>query len=137
MGYLVRVFHILAQIMSEYPFNVDLKPPPLDKHLATLRRSIRILLTRRSLEILPTTYERLYSMCRSVVTISEAGSSLYNILKMELDQCVKGIESHLLSSEKLDVEWISELNQTFKWFNSQIVSKITNSHGHTCTHLSA
>lgn len=66
-------------------------------------------------------YEGIYNACRSVVTISHLGHDLYGILKLELEKSIGNFANELCSSAENDTSWIISFNETFKWFERQIV----------------
>jgi hypothetical protein len=73
------------------------------------------------MDILPVAYERIYSTCRSAITTSAIGDSLYDHLRIELEKAVGQMETEMATLGKNDVAWISSLNEYFKWFEDQIV----------------
>ncbi len=73
------------------------------------------------MDILPVTYERIYSTCRSAITTSPIGDSLYDYLRIELEKAVGQMVTGMVTLAENDVAWISSLNESFKWFEDQIV----------------
>jgi len=73
------------------------------------------------MDIIPVTYERIYSTCRSAIITSPIGDSLYDHLRIELEKAVGQLVTEMVTLGKNDVAWISSLNEYFKWFEDQIV----------------
>ena len=95
--------------------------------LGVVRRAIRIFLTRQPgyNDAIPATYEGIYNACRALVTVSHRGEDVYNALKMELEQSIGRLSSELLDSDEEDTTWIASFNAAFKWFESQIVRRLS------------
>jgi cullin-4 len=100
---------------------VEFRKPDGKKELALLIQCIRIVLGRNHMDILPVTYERIYSTCRSAITTSPIGESLYDHLRIELEKAVGQMVTGMVTLGENDVAWISSLNESFKWFEDQIV----------------
>ncbi|KAF9460280.1 Cullin family-domain-containing protein [Collybia nuda] len=90
-----------------------------DPH-ALVRRCIEIVLTRDSPDILPTTYEGIYSACRSIVTVSNKGEGLYGTLKMELEKAVNRLAKGLTEFAKEGMNWVVEFLRVCQWFEKQM-----------------
>lgn len=99
----------------------EFRQPDGKKELASLNQCIRIVLDRNCMDILPLTYERIYSTCRSVIITSHNNDSLYDHLRIELEKAVGQMVVELVTPVESDVAWISSLNESLKWFEEQIV----------------
>ncbi|KAF9481235.1 Cullin-4B [Pholiota conissans] len=100
------------------------KAPPVEKQLALLRQCIRLILFIKPeftmTDTLPATFEGVYNACRSVVSISNQGEDLYNILKIELEQSISKLSRLLGSSPEEDVAWLALFNRAFAWLEEHI-----------------
>lgn len=94
-----------------------------DPH-ALVRRCLEIILTRDSPDNLPTTYEGIYSACRSIITVSNKGEGLYGTIKMELEKSVNRLAKGLTESTEDGMNWIVEFVKVCQWFEKQVVSQI-------------
>lgn len=80
-----------------------------------VRRCIKISLTRAGFDMLPATYERIFSNCRALVI--DYGEDLHGALKLELEQSLIMIEE-----SKEEIYWLADFVEHCEWFESQIVS---------------
>ncbi|KAH9487336.1 Cullin-4 [Psilocybe cubensis] len=98
------------------------KENPKEKQLNVLRRCIKTILTREPgpHDIIPATYENIYNTCHSVVSDSDCGEQLYNILKIELQQSIGQLSRNLLSSPEKEMTWLFSFNAALKWLETQI-----------------
>ena len=78
-------------------------------------------MTRASGEVIPASYEAIYTACRSVVTVSNRGDGLYDTLKIELEQSVGGLASDLTTSAEKGMNWIAEFVKVCRWFELRVV----------------
>ncbi|KAG0701950.1 Cullin family-domain-containing protein [Suillus ampliporus] len=86
---------------------------------ARLRGNIMVLLTKGSDE-LKTTYEDIYIACRGVVCIAGRGEGLYDVLKIDINTCVRQLALELQTANKEGVEWIGQFVETCAWFEGQM-----------------
>lgn len=89
-----------------------------------VRQCIRIILTKDPTDFLPTTYERIYAGCRSIVYVSNKGEGLYDALKLELEQCAGRLAGELLRKMAKSMEWITAFVEICTWFEKQVVRRI-------------
>lgn len=116
------MFYLKLQTLGTHsPYCAESKPPAVKKQLGLLGQCIRITLNRNSPDMLPTSYEGIYNACRSVVAISHLGRDLYDTLKLELEKSIGTLANELCSSAENDTSWIVFFNESFKWFEKQIV----------------
>ncbi|KAG1814325.1 Cullin family-domain-containing protein [Suillus subaureus] len=90
-----------------------------DNLFVRLSRSIRALLEKGSDE-LSTTYEGVYTACRSVVCVAGRGEGLYEMLKVEIHKCVNRLAEELEKTNKEGVEWVGQFVETCTWFEGQV-----------------
>jgi len=112
----------LQTLATDSPYYAESKFPAVKKQLGLLGQCIRIILNKNSSDVLPTSYEGIYNACQSVVAISHLGRDLYNTLKLELEKSIGNLANELCLSAEIDTGWIIFFNETFKWFEKQIVS---------------
>lgn len=94
-----------------------------DPH-ALVRRCLQIILTRDNPDNLRTTYEGIYSACRSIVTVSNKGEGLYGTIKMELEKSANRLAKGLTEFTDEGMNWIVEFVKVCQWFEKQVVSQI-------------
>ena len=114
----VRFCHSTCSLLS-----AESQPPAADKQLKVLVRSIRTILTRDPgpADILPASYEAIYTACQSIVTVSQQGEDLYNHVKMELGKSIGQLSRALVVLTEKDTTWITTFNKALAWFERQIV----------------
>jgi cullin 4 len=83
-------------------------------------------LTKGTKETLPVTYEAIYLACRSIVCIANKGEGLYQTLKMEMEQSLSRLAKELLDEEQTGANWLAAFVQACDWFESQVVSRLSN-----------
>lgn len=91
---------------------------------ALLRRCTQFLLTRGSqTEMLPGTFECIYTTCCAQVRVPGQGEMLYEMLVMEIDQCnfrlLRELEDSRDNGNLMD--WLGQLVQVCEWFESKVV----------------
>ncbi|KAH7884113.1 Cullin-4B [Phlebopus sp. FC_14] len=88
---------------------------------ALLRACIRVLLTRTTLDVLPATYERIYNACGAIVCVADRGEALYDVLRMELDQCSSRLLHKLNSVEGgRAIDWLDGFVHVCTWYERQV-----------------
>ncbi|KAI6137208.1 Cullin family-domain-containing protein [Pisolithus sp. B1] len=94
-----------------------------DSSLARLKFCLRVILTKESREILPTTYEGVYNDCRVVVCPGAKGAVLYDILAMELDRSCCNLRNELgkAMEDEDSIEWLNRFVQVCTWFEGQVM----------------
>ncbi|KAI6152900.1 Cullin family-domain-containing protein, partial [Pisolithus thermaeus] len=94
-----------------------------DSSLARLKFCLRVILTKESREILPTTYEGVYNDCRVVVCAGAKGAVLYDILAMELDLSCCSLRNELgkAMEDEDSIEWLNRFVQVCTWFEGQVM----------------
>ncbi|RPD58496.1 Cullin-domain-containing protein [Lentinus tigrinus ALCF2SS1-6] len=103
-----------------------IKPTPasaIDADYALVRRSVKVLLTPDDMDgrpALPATYDRISRACRAVVADAGRGEGLYDIVKMELERCVGGIEKKLVNAPEKSVQWLKPFTKSCAWFEGQV-----------------
>jgi len=114
----VRYCHLECSVIS-----AESQPPAADKQLKLLIRSIRTILTRDPgpTDILPASYEAIYTACQAIVTVSQQGEDLYNHVKMELGKSIGQLSRALVVSTEKDTAWITTFNKALTWLEQQIV----------------
>ncbi|EAU93657.2 Cullin-4B [Coprinopsis cinerea okayama7 len=90
--------------------------------LGSVNRCVRHILTvGQDATALPMSYEKIYQDCRSIVTVHSAGSELYDYVKLDLEQAMSKLASHLLTFDAQEkVKWLSFFAQNLKWFDGRI-----------------
>ena len=91
---------------------------------ALLRYCTRLLLTRGSQsEMLPASFESIYTTCCSQVRIPGQGDKLYEMLVMEIDQCNIRLLRELEVSRDTGkfIDWLGQFVQVCEWFESKVV----------------
>ena len=91
---------------------------------AVLRYCTRLLLTRGSQsEMLPASFESIYTTCCSQVRIPGQGEKLYEMLVMEIDQCNRRLLRELEASRDSGkfMDWLGQFVQVCEWFESKVV----------------
>ncbi|KAG6844878.1 hypothetical protein H0H87_002823 [Tephrocybe sp. NHM501043] len=109
------------------------------RNLNLLHRSIRSIMTPPNPGdkrgdprlIFPTTYEAIYSACRSVVTVANRGEDLYDKLRLELQQSIGQLSTALATREievldkgdkhELPILWVTEFVRVCDWFEKTIL----------------
>jgi cullin-4 len=89
-----------------------------------LRYCTRLLLTRGSQsEMLPASFESIYTTCCSQVRIPGQGEKLYEMLVMEIDQCNLRLLRELEASRDTGnfMDWLGQFVQVCEWFESKVV----------------
>lgn len=117
MGF-VQFRHSKRSVIS-----AESQPPAADKQLKLLIRSIRTILTRDPgpADILPASYEAIYTACQVIVTVSQQSEDLYNHVKMELGKSIGQLSRALVVSTEKDIAWIITFNKALAWLERQIV----------------
>jgi cullin-4 len=87
-----------------------------------VRRCIKISLTRADFDMLPATYERIFSSCRALVIDYKRGEDLYGALKLELEHSLTDLAGILIKGSKEEIDWLADFAAHCEWFESQIVS---------------
>ncbi|KIJ95335.1 hypothetical protein K443DRAFT_51912, partial [Laccaria amethystina LaAM-08-1] len=85
-----------------------------------VRRCIKISLTRASFDVLPATYERIFSNCRALVIDYKRGEDLYGALKLELEQSLTALARIIIEESKEEIDWLANFAEHCEWFESQI-----------------
>jgi cullin-4 len=100
----------------------------------TLQQCIKRILARDSGDgKLPVTYEDIYSQCLAAVCVLNTGESLYQTLKLELEQSVSRLATELKNDLNPAQIWLKNFVDVCEWFETQVVwSPFLNS---TCTSL--
>ena len=78
-------------------------------------------MARDSDETIPSSYEGIYTACRSVVTVSNKGEGLYDALRIELEQSVGRLANDLTTGAEKGMNWITEFVKVCRWFESRVV----------------
>ncbi|KDQ49578.1 hypothetical protein JAAARDRAFT_42751 [Jaapia argillacea MUCL 33604] len=91
-----------------------------DPLYVSLKRSIRILLTKSSNEKLPLTYEAIYTACRSLVVAGGKGEGVWEVLKMEMEGCVGRLAKELVEDGREGVEWLKVFVEVCGWFEGRV-----------------
>ncbi|KAI6096574.1 hypothetical protein EDD16DRAFT_1672061 [Pisolithus croceorrhizus] len=88
-----------------------------DSSLARLKFCLRVILTKESREILPTTYEGVYNDCRVVVCAGAKGAT------MELDRSCCNLRNELAKAveDEDSIEWLNRFVQVCTWFEGQVM----------------
>lgn len=109
---------IAIQVVGEYKS----QPPAADKQLRLIIRCIRMILTRDPgpTDILPTSYENIYTACQALVTVHKQGEGLYGDVKIELEKSIRPLSRALAVSTEKNTAWITTFNQALAWFEQQI-----------------
>lgn len=111
------------------------------RNLSLLQRSIRAILTLLAelgsddhREVIPASYEGIYSACRSVVSVANRGEDLYDKLRLELEQSIGRLAVSLATEEvvvkeledqdNLPIVWLSTFVANCEWFENKIVSNL-------------
>lgn len=96
-----------------------------DQALSTLKYSLRILLEKDCKEILPTTYEGIYSYCYLAVG-GARGQTLYDALVLEFERCCRNLRAELMvpKDDTDSVEWLDHFVRVCVWFEGQIVCRL-------------
>ncbi|KAI9566965.1 Cullin family-domain-containing protein [Boletus coccyginus] len=97
------------------------KPHPNPSTL--LRCCTRLLLTRGSQsEMLPASFESIYTTCCSQVCIPGQGEKLYEMLVMETDQCNLHLRRELEAFRDIGNlgDWLEQFVQVCEWFESKV-----------------
>lgn len=94
-----------------------------DNSLARVKHCLKVILTKGSKELLPTTYEGVYNDCRVVVCAGTKGAVLYNALVIELDRSCCNLRNELVkATEDCDsLEWLNRFVQVCAWFEGQVM----------------
>ncbi|KAI6020834.1 Cullin family-domain-containing protein [Pisolithus microcarpus] len=94
-----------------------------DNSLARLKFCLRVILTRESRDILPTTYEGVFNDCRVVVCAGVKGAALYNVLVMELDRSCCNLRNELGKAveDQDSIDWLNRFVQVCAWFEGQVM----------------
>jgi hypothetical protein len=87
-----------------------------------VRRCIKISLTRAGFDVLPATYERIFSNCRALIIDYKRGEDLYGALKLELEQSLTALAGIMIEESKEEIDWLANFAEHCEWFESQIVS---------------
>ncbi|KII86249.1 hypothetical protein PLICRDRAFT_55976 [Plicaturopsis crispa FD-325 SS-3] len=106
--------HIDGEPVKRAPDSIN------DPLFAQVRGCIRMLLQKDGTDVLPATYEGIYSACRSIVCISNRGEGLYENLKIEIEQCAVRLARSLSDDKATGVEWIKVFNDACGWFERQV-----------------
>ncbi|KZT09051.1 Cullin-4B [Laetiporus sulphureus 93-53] len=91
-----------------------------DRDFALVKRSIRVLLSKDSRDVLPATYDQIYRACRSAVCVHGRGEGLYENVRLELERCIGGLANGLLQSRAEAVEWLVAFNDVCAWFERAV-----------------
>ncbi|KAI5992557.1 hypothetical protein EDC04DRAFT_2809260 [Pisolithus marmoratus] len=94
-----------------------------DDSLARLKMCLSITLTKRSKDLLPTTYEGVYDGFRVVVCAGTKGAILYAILAMQLERSCCNLRHELeKATEDGDpIEWLNHFVEVCESFEGQIM----------------
>ncbi|KIJ58771.1 hypothetical protein HYDPIDRAFT_141311 [Hydnomerulius pinastri MD-312] len=95
-----------------------------DQLFALVRGSTRWLLTKGpQADLIPASYEAIFNACRAVVCVAGDGQKLYEMLRMELDQCTVRLFRELHNSKGTGdvIEWLDHFVQVCAWFEGQVV----------------
>ncbi|KAI6022306.1 hypothetical protein PISMIDRAFT_18761 [Pisolithus microcarpus 441] len=94
-----------------------------DNSLARLKFCLRVILTRESRDILPTTYEGVFNDCRVVVCAGAKGAALYDVLVMELDRSCCNLRNELGKAveDQDSIDWLNRFVQVCAWFEGQVM----------------
>ncbi|KAI0327296.1 Cullin-4B [Cubamyces sp. BRFM 1775] len=92
----------------------------IEADYALVRRTIRMLLTPGEDGTLPATYDRITRACRASVAGAGKGEGLYDAVKMELERCVRVVESSLVNDSRKSVEWLVPFTEACAWFERQV-----------------
>jgi cullin-4 len=76
-------------------------------------------------DILPATYEAIYTACQAIVTVSQQGEDLYNIVRVELEKSITQLSRALFLSTEKDITWIATFNKALVWLEQQIVRHLS------------
>jgi len=119
---------VVVSNIHRFDFSAESRPPAADQQLKLLVRCIRCILTRDPgpADILPATYEAIYTACQTIVTVSLQGEDLYNNVKMELEKSITQLSRSLSLSTEKDTAWIVTFNKALAWFEQQIVRTFYN-----------
>ncbi|KAJ4483314.1 Cullin-4B [Lentinula aciculospora] len=92
----------------------EFRPSVLPEPFYPIRHNISIILTPFKQPSLTESYEAISLRARYIVYVDGKGEGLYNVLKKELESCIK--------DNMLDVqeEWISFLGKLCDWFHSAV-----------------
>ena len=96
------------------------------RHFPLLRCCTRFLLTRGSQpELIPATFESIYTACCSQVKVPGQGEMLYEMLVMEIDQCNARLLRELEASRDAGnlVDWLGKFVQACEWFETRVVRR--------------
>ncbi|KAG6330007.1 hypothetical protein ID866_9082 [Astraeus odoratus] len=93
-----------------------------DRSFARLKGCLRVLLTKDTKELLPTTHEGVFTDCRAVVRCADRGEALYDAVHVELERCCGALRSDLARGrDDVDaVEWLDLCVRVCKWFEDQV-----------------
>ena len=78
-------------------------------------------MTRAGFNLLPATYERIFSNCGALVIDYKRGEDLYDTLKLELEQSLTALAGIMVEESKKEVDWLADFWKHCEWFESQIV----------------
>ncbi|EDR04746.1 uncharacterized protein LACBIDRAFT_330354, partial [Laccaria bicolor S238N-H82] len=110
------------------------KKPESTEQFGLVRRCIKISLTRAGFDMLPATYERIFSTCRALVIDYKRGEDLYGALKLELEQSLTALAGIMIEEPKEEIDWLAGFAKHCEWFESQIVY-VVNEHRAIPIHL--
>ena len=111
-----------SSVTTSVAAKVPNKGPAL--HFPLLRCCTRFLLTRGSqTEMLPGTFEGVYTACCSLVRVPGQGEKLYEMLVMEIDQCNVRLLRELEAARDTAnlTDWLAQFVQVCEWFESRVV----------------
>lgn len=67
-------------------------------------------------------FENIFSACRTIVSITKGSGDLYDQVKMQLERCVGELAQDLGGKKEKGVQWIKPFNETCAWFEGRVVS---------------
>lgn len=67
-------------------------------------------------------FENIFSACRTIVYITKGSGDLYDQVKMQLERCVGELAQALGDKKEKGIQWIKPFNETCAWFEGRVVS---------------